>query len=531
MDLIIMNAQKIDTPRGGVRRRKRNEQMNRAISTPSAAHRSRHTAEEDKVAAWTAHAHQLWTRSKAAHKHRDASLNNMRGELGKEVTEAEEHQRKLASQRKEEAALLMGQLSQVRQNVDSLRSMIQARGRGPEYIERLRGTMDSIENEIYLVRNQEQEHLEFLTSEEKTLNAELAALERSIQEWATSDGDNRVRPSTAGASLSSKQEAMPVQSKIGRMLSQPLLPPEVVAVDRILKEEGGSTGGWDDADHERFLRYRTQFKGQPHIYCAKTADDLPDHDLASVERHELWYTRYLTLLEKKREAIRSWRTNRQHEQEEQRTNTTVTKEEAPSRRPQSAKSSSRDADVSREEVKEKLQKWKESKENERLQKQEEEAKAERERAEREKLRKEKERLEKVMRVENYKKSKKAEEEAKKREEEFQQEQNKSKISAEQLERIRVRNKKQTEEHINLIRRKEEQERIKTQRMEALLEHVDAPKIDRDPNRLVAPTTASMAKSELESPDEKNTRGYYSIMRPNTVMHVAARATPTWRSGM
>ena len=28
--------------------------------------------------------------------------------------------------------------------------------------------------------------------------------------------------------------------------------------------------------------------GQAHVYCAKTAEDLVDHDLASVERHELW---------------------------------------------------------------------------------------------------------------------------------------------------------------------------------------------------------------------------------------------------
>eukprot|EP00960_Hanusia_phi_P067942 766738-Hanusia_phi.AAC.3 len=111
------------------------------------------------------------------------------------------------------------------------------------------------------------------------------------------------------------------------------------------------------------------------------------------------------------------------------------------------------------------------------------------------------------------------------------------------------------------------------KLEALLETVDAPRIDRDPNRLVAPTTArssssssstssslpssstspllfffidllllffyikfefpafSMGKSEIESAEEKQTRGYYSIMRPNTVMHVAARATPTWRTGM
>ena len=58
---------------------------------------------------------------------------------------------------------------------------------------------------------------------------------------------------------------------------QPLLPPEVVAVDRILKEEGGSTGGWSDGDHERFLRYRTQYRGQPHVYCVKTAEVTDQH--------------------------------------------------------------------------------------------------------------------------------------------------------------------------------------------------------------------------------------------------------------
>jgi hypothetical protein len=35
------------------------------------------------------------------------------------------------------------------------------------------------------------------------------------------------------------------------MINMPQLPPEVVAVERLLKEAGGSTGGWDDADHER----------------------------------------------------------------------------------------------------------------------------------------------------------------------------------------------------------------------------------------------------------------------------------------
>lgn len=91
------------------------------------------------------------------------------------------------------------------------------------------------------------------------------------------------------------------------------LPPEVLAVERILHEEGGSTGGWADPDHERFLRHRTQNRGRPDVYIAKTADDLPDHDVRSVEQHERWYVRFQALLQAKRDAIRNWRTNKQHQ--------------------------------------------------------------------------------------------------------------------------------------------------------------------------------------------------------------------------
>ena len=42
-------------------------------------------------------------------------------------------------------------------------------------------------------------------------------------------------------------------------------------MERILREEGGVTGGWDERDHERFLRYRTQHPGQPRVYISKTA--------------------------------------------------------------------------------------------------------------------------------------------------------------------------------------------------------------------------------------------------------------------
>lgn len=52
----------------------------------------------------------------------------------------------------EQAAILFAQLDQVKQNVSSLRDMIESRGTGQEYVDTLRSTMDTVENEIYVVR-------------------------------------------------------------------------------------------------------------------------------------------------------------------------------------------------------------------------------------------------------------------------------------------------------------------------------------------------------------------------------------------
>jgi hypothetical protein len=51
-----------------------------------------------------------------------------------------------------QAAILFAQLDQVKQNVASLRDMIESRGTGQEYVDSLRNTMDTVENEIYVVR-------------------------------------------------------------------------------------------------------------------------------------------------------------------------------------------------------------------------------------------------------------------------------------------------------------------------------------------------------------------------------------------
>jgi len=484
-----------------------------------------------------AQGHQLAARSKTAHKNAGMSLLAMRPDLQQEVTEAEEQQRKMSEQRKEEAAILLAQLNQVRENVSSLRELIESRGTGQGYVDKLRSTMDTAENEIFVVRQGHHAKFEALSAEEKELNAAVAAVEEEINEWLSSEETVKARPATARTRpATASSDAHQVRSKIADMLQVPQLPPEVVAVDRILKEEGGSTGGWDDVDHERFLRYRTQFKGQPHIYCAKTAEDLPDHDVASVERHEMWYVRYLKLLEEKKAAIRSWRSNKHSH-----VPLDVDTEEGGFARARPATAVERgidrpsDTPASRSEQKAKLKEWKEEKaraDAAAKQKEEEEEKA---RLERERERITREREEAKQRIANYKNSKEAEDERKKREveERLLLEKEKSKMTLDQLERIRLRNKQMTEEHTNLVRRKAEEERIQAERMESLKKEVPKPEASRDPARLTALTAAAEAKRDArlrKDGEEPERPGYFAIMRTN-VIHKPTRVVPSWRAGV
>eukprot|EP00277_Geminigera_cryophila_P009580 CAMPEP_0179406676 /NCGR_PEP_ID=MMETSP0799-20121207/1036_1 /TAXON_ID=46947 /ORGANISM="Geminigera cryophila, Strain CCMP2564" /LENGTH=462 /DNA_ID=CAMNT_0021177785 /DNA_START=72 /DNA_END=1461 /DNA_ORIENTATION=+ len=461
------------------------------------------------------------------------ALLAMRVELQGEVGEAEDQQRRLSAQRKAE--------EDVKSNIASLRDMIESRGTGQEYVDSLRNTMDTVENDIFSVRQGHHSKVEALSAEEQQLTDAVAAIEAEIVDWLSFDDTaaSKQRPATAGTrpSTSTHQNgAVQTRSKVAAMINQPQLPPEVVAVDRILKEHGGSTGGWDDTDHERFLRYRTQFKGQPHVFCAKTAEDLVDHDIASVERHEIWYVRYLSLLEEKKAAIRSWRSNKHSHALLDDIQGDAAGAAHVRARPSTAVEGRRDSSgVSREEQKEKLKKWKDEREvaDAEAKKKKEEEEAVQQQKKKEKITRE--RGEQKRRISNYKNSKEAEEERKKQEEEerLEFERDKTKISADQLERIRLRNKQMTDEHTNLVRRKAEEERLKAERMESLRKETPGPEVERDPSRLTALTAASVAKRDarLKQDGEPPERpGYFAIMRP-TLTHNPTRAVPSWRAGV
>ncbi len=69
---------------------------------------------------------------------------------------------------------------------------------------------------------------------------------------------------------------------------------------------GGHNGGWDEIDHNLFLKTRNKHKGRASflvelegLVATKTRDE--------IESHDEWYKNYLNLNELKKRAIKQWK--------------------------------------------------------------------------------------------------------------------------------------------------------------------------------------------------------------------------------
>jgi hypothetical protein len=73
-----------------------------------------------------------------------------------------------------------------------------------------------------------------------------------------------------------------------------------------LLANGGHNGGWDEIDHNLFLKTRNKHKGRASflvelegLVATKTRDE--------IESHDEWYKNYLNLNELKKRAIKQWK--------------------------------------------------------------------------------------------------------------------------------------------------------------------------------------------------------------------------------
>lgn len=78
-------------------------------------------------------------------------------------------------------------------------------------------------------------------------------------------------------------------------------PVDVLALETFLQQTGGKLGGWDQYDHQSFLKVWTKHRGKPS-YRSEVKLYLPGKTEEDIRLHEDWYQKMCHLQEKKKEV-------------------------------------------------------------------------------------------------------------------------------------------------------------------------------------------------------------------------------------
>ncbi|NXJ66895.1 CC112 protein, partial [Rostratula benghalensis] len=247
-------------------------------------------------------AEKLKTQLANAEKDKNGHLYNRKSDFRVEHSILEGLERSMTVSRKNEKATILQQLSKIQNNVKRLQQQLKDVKPTPEFVDKLKEMMEEVENAINAFKEEQRQIYEQLLKEEKTVINELNVFERKVELWAL------------GSSTRDKVLKLPsARISVDKTLEN-RLPEEVVEFERFLQRTGGRQGGWDDYDHQNFLKIRTKHKGRLsyidealQYLCGRTKED--------IEQHDKWYQEFLILHEKKKESIKKWKEKQQQEKE------------------------------------------------------------------------------------------------------------------------------------------------------------------------------------------------------------------------
>ncbi|CAG5122460.1 unnamed protein product, partial [Candidula unifasciata] len=174
----------------------------------------------------------------------------------------------------------------------------------PEFVEKLKSMMEEIEEAIHSFKEQHRIKYDDLMRSEKTLYLELQQLERKFEAWNQATRTDNVASQAASSKIPT------IVSDISKDL-----PPEVVAFDKFVQQSGGHQGGWDEQDHQTFLRYRNMYKGRI-VFLDHVKPLLPLHTETEIREHEAWFQEYTFLYESKKYAVKKWREKKEEDKED-----------------------------------------------------------------------------------------------------------------------------------------------------------------------------------------------------------------------
>ncbi|XP_056448433.1 coiled-coil domain-containing protein 112 [Gadus chalcogrammus] len=382
----------------------------------------------------------------------------------------------------------------------------------PELIEKLEEIMADVETAISTFKENERLRFEELLKEEKAGSQEISAYDRKIDTW----------PLAARSEL----RAAPATVSRGYRATDRDMPSEVRALESFLHKTGGLHGGWDQYDHQAFLKVWTRHAGRPALR-KEAVLYLPGKSLQEVEQHEDWYRELLELQDQKREAIQRWRASRLREQHARIQGQDEVEE---AERMEEAKNQAQQHREERLQAARRLEEWKlEKRSREELEEKERLAEEvhQRRRAKEERRRQ----LEVKLVVEEQLRLKREEEEEQERSrrEELQREAEERRREATiGIKHFWGRDLHKVETKLQEKQQKEQQQVERQKRISSRMKEKVEGHMGRDPSRLTRPTKGW---EERMKSVENSGGGGEGGREGGYLMQISHRAIPAWRQGL
>ncbi|KAM9330934.1 coiled-coil domain-containing protein 112 [Gastrophryne carolinensis] len=463
-------------------------------------------AEQAKKAEFFRESEKLKHQIALIEKDRNGLLYHKKNDFRAEYSPLEEYEQTLANSRKAEKIKTEQQLSKIHNHVKRLQLQLKDVKPTPEFVEKLREMMEEVDNAISIFKDQQRVIYEDLMKEEKTTSIELTALEKKIEASFVSAPEK---------SFKAPSGKVPTDTLLSSQL-----PEEVVAFETFLQQTGGRLGGWDEFDHQNFLKVWTKHKGKP-TYLEEALAYLPSRTQEDVRQHETWYQELLYLEEKKKESIQKWKSRKLQEKMQMAKVQENTTEVTEFDKQQKEEAQRQKLEEERKRRQQEIESWKKQKKIEAAAKLEAHLKEELE--QQKKQRKERQRqLEVKLIVEEHARIRKEQEEFLRLEREMREEaerEEKRQLASLEICRFQDRDQRKLQEKALEKRAKEEEENKKEKRLAKIKEGVQV-HVDRDPSRLCKLTKGWEERCKNPGP---------TATAP--LLHIPHRAVPTWRQGL
>ncbi|NXB59682.1 CC112 protein, partial [Struthidea cinerea] len=233
-------------------------------------------------------------------KDRNGHLFNRKSDFRVEYRLLEELEHSMTVSRKTEKAKILQQLLKIQNSVKRLQQQLKDVKPTPEFVDNIKEMMEEIENAINAFKEEQRQIYQQLLKEEKAAINELSLFERKVELWVL------------GSSTAEKVLKL-ARVTVDKTLENHL-PEEVIEFERFLQRTGGRQGGWDDYDHQNFLKIRTKYRGRLS-YMDEALEYLSGRTKEDIEQHDKWYQEFVILHERKKESIKKWKEKQQQEKE------------------------------------------------------------------------------------------------------------------------------------------------------------------------------------------------------------------------